>query len=54
MADLPQVRQCADPTHPLCGAVAVNAGENRWGVMHPANGGYWANDVEVYDWKVMQ
>jgi hypothetical protein len=50
---LPEVRQCADPDHPQYGAVAVHAGENRWGVMSPRNGGHWADDNEVNDWKVL-
>lgn len=32
------------------GAVAVQAGADRWGVMHPEHGGHWANDDEVADW----
>jgi hypothetical protein len=48
----PEVRQCADVTHPQFGSVAVNAGENRWGVMSPDNGGHWADDNEVQDWEV--
>jgi hypothetical protein len=50
---LPEVRQCADPGHPQYGAVAVHAGENRWGIMSPRNGGHWADDNEVNDWKVL-
>jgi hypothetical protein len=49
----PEVRQCQDNTHPAYPAVAVNAGTNRWGVMHPANGGYWALDTDVSDWIVL-
>jgi hypothetical protein len=49
----PQARQNRDPDSPLFGAVAVKAGENRWGIMHPANGGHWGTDDEVEDWKVL-
>lgn len=35
---------------PETGAVAVQAGDNRWGVMNPANGGHWATDDEIKDW----
>lgn len=48
--NLPEVKQCTDTTSHLFGAVAVHAGENRWGVMHPAHGGHWATDTEVSDW----
>ncbi|WRQ08608.1 hypothetical protein JDBV13_01760 [Mycobacterium phage mckenna] len=34
----------------MFGAVAVRAGVNRWGVMHPQHGGHWAGDVEVNGW----
>jgi hypothetical protein len=50
---LPEVRQCADPDHRQFGAVAVNAGDNRWAVMNPRNGGHWADDSETADWKVV-
>ena len=50
---LPEVRQCQDPAHFLYGAVAVDGGENRWGVMHPTNGGHWSADDEVADWPVL-
>ncbi|QRY43192.1 hypothetical protein JVX93_21850 [Mycolicibacterium boenickei] len=46
----PTVKQCADAESHMFGAVAVRAGEDRWGVMHPANGGHWATDAEVADW----
>ena len=49
----PEVRQCQDPEHWQFGSVAVRAGENRWGVMSPTNGGHWADDGEVADWKVL-
>ena len=49
----PEVRQCQDTDHYLYGAAAVYASENRWGVMHPANGGHWATDADVADWKIM-
>lgn len=54
--DLPEVRQCSDPNNVDFGAVAVKAGENRWGVMNPGVvdpnriGGHWAYDVEVSTW----
>lgn len=47
---LPEVRQCADEKSHLLGAVAVRAGDDRWGVMHPQHGGHWATDQEVADW----
>lgn len=47
---LPTVKQCTEPESHLFGAVAVKADTNRWGVMHPANGGHWATDAEVADW----
>jgi hypothetical protein len=49
----PEVRQCQDPEYHLFGAVAVSAGVNRWGVMHPLNGGHWADDEEVKNWKIL-
>lgn len=48
--ELPEVKQCTDVESHLHGAVAVEAGDNRWGVMHPTNGGHWATDAEVADW----
>lgn len=48
--DLPEVKQCTNKESHLYGAVAVRAGENRWGVMHPDTGGHWATDAEVADW----
>lgn len=36
------------------GSVAVKAGKNRWGVMNPTNGGHWATDDEVKEWKVLK
>lgn len=51
-AALPEVRQCVDETSAQFGSVAVNAGNNRWGVMNPTNGGHWAEDDQVKDWKV--
>lgn len=51
--NLPQARQCADPKHALFGAVAVRADNDRWGVMHPANGGHWATDEDVDAWPVL-
>lgn len=49
----PKVKQCQDEKHWLFGAVAVAAGTDRWGVMHPENGGHWAKDAEVEAWKVL-
>ena len=49
---LPEVRQCQDPEHWLYGASAVQ-GAGTWGVMHPQNGGHWADDDEVADWAVL-
>lgn len=49
----PEVRQCQDPEHWQFGSVAVK-GQNNWGVMSPGNGGHWADDDEVKDWKVMK
>ncbi|WVX88192.1 hypothetical protein SEA_SIZEMORE_24 [Mycobacterium phage Sizemore] len=48
--DIPEVRQCVDEASHMFGAVAVRAGVNRWGVMHPQHGGHWAGDVEVNGW----
>jgi hypothetical protein len=55
---LPEARQCADTSSVHYGATAVAAGTfttgaNRWGIMHPINGGYWATDPEVQGWKVL-
>ena len=56
--DIPEVRQCLDPNNADFGAVAVKAGENRWGVMNPGVvdpnriGGHWTNDNEVSTWDV--
>lgn len=46
----PTIKQCTDPESHMFGAVAVQAGEGRWGVMHPQHGGHWAVDFEVADW----
>jgi len=46
----PEVRQCRDPKDPLFGSVAVRAGDDRWGVMNPVNGGHWASNADVEDW----
>lgn len=51
---LPAVRQCTDESSHEYGAVAVQSGDNRWGVMHPTNGGHWATDDEVKDWKAAE
>jgi hypothetical protein len=50
---LPEVRQCQDAANFLYGAAAVKGGEDRWGVMHPVNGGHWATDAEVFGWAVL-
>jgi hypothetical protein len=50
---LPEVRQCQDEENFMYGSAAVAAGENRWGVMNPNNGGHWATDDEVKDWKTL-
>ena len=47
---LPAAKQCTDTDSHMFGAVAVHAATDRWGVMHPANGGHWATDAEVADW----
>lgn len=49
---LPEVRQNTSPESDQFGSVAVKAGEDRWGVMNPANGGHWATDAEVESWTV--
>lgn len=49
----PAVKQCTDEESHLFGAVAVQQGPNRWGVMHPENGGHWAFDHEVQHWADM-
>lgn len=46
----PDVRQNQIVDDAQFGAVAVRAGDDRWGVMHPANGGHWATDAEVESW----
>ena len=46
----PEVRQQQNPDADQFGAVAVRAADDRWGVMHPANGGHWATDAEVESW----
>jgi len=50
---LPEVRQCQDAENFLYGASAVAAGDDRWGVMSPTNGGHWATDAEVAEWTVL-
>jgi hypothetical protein len=51
MADaLPASKQCHINGHPLFGAIAVQASDDRWGVMTPVNGGHWAASAEVDDW----
>lgn len=50
----PETRQCQDREHWQFGSVAVKAGDNRWGVMSPDNGGHWATDDEVKEWKVIK
>lgn len=46
----PVVKQCTDTDAPMFGAVAVKGGDDRWGIMHPTNGGHWGTDDEVKDW----
>lgn len=55
MADkkIPETRQCQDQADAQFGSVAVAAGRKRWGVMSPSNGGHWADDNEVKEWKVL-
>lgn len=53
MANAPEVRQCLTEDDWQIGSVAVKAGDNRWGVMSPVNGGHWTNDDEVKDWPVL-
>jgi hypothetical protein len=53
VATVPEARQCQDPEDAQFGAVTVKAGEDRWGVMNPNNGGHWATDAEVDGWKVI-
>ena len=48
----PEVRQNTTPDSDQFGSVAVKAGDDRWGVMNPANGGHWATDAEVESWTV--
>lgn len=50
-AAAPEARQCQDNEDAQFGSVAVKAGKDRWGVMNPNNGGHWATDDEVKDWK---
>lgn len=46
----PEIRQNIDPETDGFGAVAVKAGEDRWGIMHPLHGGHWGTDAEVAAW----
>lgn len=45
----PEVRQNLEDGDSF-GAVAVNAGPDRWLVAHPVHGGHWTNDAEVAGW----
>lgn len=36
--------------NPETGAVAVKAGKDSWGIMHPQHGGHWGTDDEVAEW----
>lgn len=47
---IPEVRQNLDPDSPAHGSVAVKAGDDRWLVANPTNGGHWTGDAEVADW----
>lgn len=51
---IPETRQCQDEEHWQFGSVAVRAGEDRWGVMNPNNGGHWGTDSEVKDWTAVE
>ena len=51
-ASLPKVKQCRDAESTQFGAVAVKVDQNRWGIMHPTQGGHWADDSEVKGWDV--
>jgi hypothetical protein len=53
---LAEVRQCQDSLDPMYGASAVQGTgltAGKWGVMHPVNGGHWADDAEVANWEVL-
>ena len=48
----PEVRQNTTEGSDQFGAVAVKAGDDRWLVANPLNGGHWTNDAEVAGWTV--
>ena len=48
----PEVRQNLIDGSDQFGAVAVKAGDDRWLVASPVNGGHWTNDAEVAGWTV--
>lgn len=50
---IPEVRQNLDPDSTTFGSVAVKAGDDRWLVASPVNGGHWTNDAEVAGWSVL-
>lgn len=50
MTTPPEVRQCLIEGATF-GATATKAGDNRWLVAHPQNGGHWASDAEVEGWR---
>ena len=48
----PEVRQNLIDGSDQFGAVAVKAGDDRWLVANPLNGGHWTNDAEVANWTL--
>lgn len=48
----PEVRQNHDPDSDQYGSSAVKAGDDRWLIGNPTNGGHWADDAYVDGWSV--
>ena len=53
--ELPKVKQCQEQESDQFGAVAVKCAIPGldWAVMTPNNGGHYATDAEVSDWKTL-
>jgi hypothetical protein len=46
----PKVKQCLTIGDWQFGCTATSAGQDRWLVASPDNGGHWATDDDVKDW----
>jgi hypothetical protein len=47
----PEARQNLIEGSSQFGSVAVRAGDDRWLVANPTNGGHWATDAQVKGWS---